>query len=269
MVETDVDIANDFTNNMLKNSYLTNYSSSITIFFLGIILTGISSVSIINKDSKFQIILFLLAGLSLSYILYTQGLFFANYSGLHDICNSIIQLGELSTLPQDGVGLIKFIGCSNVNIFFQQLMINLVAQNSALKLFNNQMYQLKRTSVSSAQEAFQVFNYLKNLDSSSTHLASINEILTKNENIILDLLSLNKCNLIKHWVFEAQENLCLNASKGLLYMFWIFCLLVVAFFCLIISANQGAKILENKNYLDILKKHTYNKEKYNNEFKLT
>lgn len=103
---------------MLKNPNLTNYSISLIIFFNGFILLGISLFSISYKNSTFQKLLFYLAGLSLSFTIYTTGSFFANYSGLHDICDSIVKINERPIIPERGIGLINFIGCQKENSFF-------------------------------------------------------------------------------------------------------------------------------------------------------
>ena len=103
---------------MLKNPNLTNYSLSLIIFFNGILLLGLSLMSIVKKNDSYQNILFYLSGLSLSFTIYTTGTFFANYSGLHDICDSIIRINEKDIIPEKGIGLINFIGCQKENEFF-------------------------------------------------------------------------------------------------------------------------------------------------------
>jgi len=96
---------------MLKNPNLTNYSISLIIFFNGFILLGLSILSITYKNSNFQKILFYLSGVSLSFAIYTTGTYFANYSGLHDICDSVVKINERPIIPEKGIGLINFIGC--------------------------------------------------------------------------------------------------------------------------------------------------------------
>lgn len=52
-IEEDVEKATDFSQNMLKNPNLTNYSISLIIFFNGILLLGLSMLSIAKKNDSY------------------------------------------------------------------------------------------------------------------------------------------------------------------------------------------------------------------------
>ena len=86
----DVDLAIDFSHNMLKNPNLTDYSSPLILIFNGILLLGISLLSFNKKNYQFQYVIYYLGGISLSYAIYNLGAYFANFSSFHDICNSMI-----------------------------------------------------------------------------------------------------------------------------------------------------------------------------------
>ena len=260
-IEEDVAIATDFSKNMLLNPYLTNYSIALTIFFMGCLLFGISYASINKKSSNFQVALFFISGLSLSYVVYTMGMFFANYSALHDICNSIIAVNERPRIPEQGIGLIKYIGCTQENVFFQQLYINLKAQNSARKLFNNEMFKIHRDYIRNPEQGLRVAAYLKKIDSSSVEISSYANLLNTNKMIIYKLLSINKCNMIKEWLCNAETTLCYEGSRKLLWVFWLFGFIIIGFLGVNISASMGSRVLEQYSNLNILKTHSFKKKK--------
>ena len=80
----------DFSFNMLKNPNLTDYSSPLILIFNIILLIGISTLSFSKKNFVFQYVVYYLAGISMSFSIYNLGNYFANFSGFHDICNSMI-----------------------------------------------------------------------------------------------------------------------------------------------------------------------------------
>ena len=41
-----------------------------------------------------------------------MGMFFSNYTAFHDICNAIIEVNGRARMPEEGIGLIKYVGCS-------------------------------------------------------------------------------------------------------------------------------------------------------------
>ena len=267
-IEEDVNIATDFSKNMLENPYLTNYSIALTIFFMGCLLFGISYASIVKKSPNFQIALFFISGLSLSYVVYTMGMFFANYSALHDICNSVITVNERPRMPEQGIGLIKYIGCTQENVFFQQLYINLKAQNSARKLFNNEMFKIHRNYIRNPEQGLRVAAYLKKIDSSSVEISSYANLLDTNKMIIYKLMSINKCNMIKEWLGNAETTLCYDGSSSLLMVFWLFGIIIIGFIGVNLSANLGSQVLQQYTNLNILKTHSFKKERYANDIKL-
>ncbi len=119
ILETDVQSASDFSHNMLRNPYLTNYTISLTTFFIGFMIFGLSIASLIKKSPNLQKMVYFISGLGLSYLIYVMGMYFSNYSILHDICNSLIKINKRDYIPEKGMGIIKYLGCSQENIFFQ------------------------------------------------------------------------------------------------------------------------------------------------------
>lgn len=268
IIEEDVTIAKDFAFNMLKNPYLTNYSTSISLFFLAVVLTGIYTISFVNKNSHFQLILFLAAGLSMSYLLYTMGMYFSNYSGLHDICNSIIKTGEADNMPENGLGLVKFVGCTCENAFFQQLITNLKAQNSARKLFNNEMFKIHRDYIVTSDDAMEVTEYLNKIDSSNVNIKTYSDLLSKNNSILAKLMTINKCNRIKIWLKNEEYDLCYEGSSSLLNIFWVFAFMAFVFCVLIYSSIRGMKVFNQLEMLNIVKSNTFDKRRYTNDIKV-
>jgi hypothetical protein len=47
-----------------------------------------------------------------------MGMFFANYSGLHDICNAILNINAKEYFPEKGIGIVNYLGCSQENVIF-------------------------------------------------------------------------------------------------------------------------------------------------------
>ena len=107
-------------------------------------------------------------------------------------------------MPESGMGLIKFIGCSGENIFYQQLIINLKAQNAGRKLFNNELFKTHRDFVVSARDAVDMSNYLNRLDSNNVSIKIFADLLQKNEEILTKLMNINKCNKIKIHMLECR-----------------------------------------------------------------
>lgn len=267
-IEEDVNIAKDFAFNMLKNPHLTNYSTSISLFFLAVVLTGICTISFVNKNSQFQLILFLASGLSMSYLIYTMGMYFSNYSGLHDICNAIIKTAEAENMPEQGLGLVKFVGCTCENTFFQQLITNLKAQNSARKLFNNEMFKIHRDYIVTSDDAIEITDYLNKIDSSNVNIKTYSDLLSKNNEILSKLLTINKCNRIKIWLKNEEYDLCYEGSSSLLNIFWIFVLMTGTFCILIYSSILGMGVFNKLELLQIVKTNTFDRKRYTNDVKI-
>ena len=97
-ISVDVDLAIDFSHNMLKNPNLTDYSSPLILIFNIILLLGISILSFSKKNYLFQYVVYYMAGISLSFSIYNLGNYFSNFSGFHDICNSMIYLNDRGKL---------------------------------------------------------------------------------------------------------------------------------------------------------------------------
>ena len=266
-MEEDVETSQDFSTNMLKNPHLTSYFTPISLFFFAMILAGLSSVAYVNKNSSFQIVLFLISSLCLSYLIYNTGMYFSNFSGLHDICDSIIKVSDQERMPEKGMGLIKFVGCTAENIFFQQLIINLKAQNASLKLFNNELYKIKREFVHSAKDAVELPDYLNRLDANNVEIKTFAELLKKNEDILTHLMTINKCNKIKSWLNKEEHGLCYDGSVRFLYIFWIYLSMIVCYLVLMYTALRSSDILEKLSIKKIVKKHTFDKARYANDVK--
>ena len=267
-MEEDVETAKEFSSTMLRNPHLTSYSTPIALFFFALVLTGLSSVAFVNKNSYFQVILFLVSSLCLSYLIYNTGMYFSNFSGLHDICTSIINVSEQERMPERGMGLIKFVGCTAENIFFQQLVINLKAQNAARKLFNNELFKIHRDFVLSARDAVDLSNYLNRLDANNVNIKIFSDLLKKNETILNKLMTVNKCNKIKEWLSKEEHTLCYEGSVRFLYIFWMYLGMILCYLVLMYSALRSADVLEKLGVKKIVKKHTFDKVRYANDIKV-
>lgn len=264
----DVDLAKEFSSSMLKNPHLTSYSTPIALFFFALVLTGLSSVSFVNKNPHFQVLLFLVSSLCLSYLIYNTGMYFSNFSGLHDICTSIIKVAEQEKMPETGLGLIKFVGCTSENIFYQQLIINLKAQNAARKLFNNELFKTHRDFVVSARDAVDMSNYLNRLDSNNVSIKIFADLLQKNEQILTKLMTINKCNKIKDWLGKEEYSLCYEGSVRFMYIFFVYLVMIFMYLVLMHSALRSADVLEKLNIRKVVKKHTFDKMRYANDIKV-
>lgn len=268
VVDKDVETAKTFASTMLKNPHLTSYSTPIALFFFAFVITGLSSIAFVNKNAAFQILLFLVSSLCLSYLIYNTGMYFSNFSGLHDICTSIIKVAEQDKMPESGMGLIKFVGCTAENTFFQQLIINLKAQNAARKLFNNELFKIKRDFVVSGRDAIDMSNYLNRLDCNSVTIKIYADLLQKNETILADLMKINKCNKIKNWLNKEEYSLCYESSVSFLHIFWIYLGMIICYLTLMYTALRSANVLEKLNVKKVVKQHTFDKMRYANDIKI-
>lgn len=264
----DVGRIEDFSMNMLNNPYLTSYGIPIGCFFVGSIMAVIAISSYGNKKSSFQIILFLLSGLTLGYLTQSFGLYFSNFSSLNDICNSIRELANKPSLPEGGIGLDHYLRCSQIKPFFQQISVNILAQNAALKMFNNEMYKMGRPETHSVNEALEEEAYLENIQASSQNLKEYSKLMKTNDKILKSLLTINKCNLVRVWVFKAEASLCLDASKNLTYIFYIYVIMILLLALTLCCANQGIKILDKVQYIELMKAVSTERQQYVNTFKV-
>ena len=267
-LDEDVKRIEDFSMNMLNNPYLTSYGVPIGCFFIGSIMAVIAISSYGNKKSSFQILLFLFSGLTLGYMMQSFGLFFSNFSSLNDICNSIREIANKPSLPEGGIGLDHYLRCSQIKPFFQQISVNILAQNAVLKMFNNEMYKMGRPEAHSVNEALEEEAYLENIQASSQNLKEYSKLLNTNNKILENLLTINKCNLVRIWVFKAETELCLDASKNLTYIFYIYVVLILLLSLTLCCANQGIKILDKVQYIEVMKAVSTERKQYVNTFKV-
>lgn len=267
-LDEDVKRIEDFSMNMLNNPYLTSYGVPIGCFFVGSIMAVIAISSYSNKKSSFQILLFLFSGLTLGYMMQSFGLYFSNFSSLNDICNSIREIANKPSLPEGGIGLDHYLRCSQIKPFFQQISVNILAQNAALKMFNNEMFKMGRPKTQSVNEALEEEAYLENIQASSQNLKEYSKLMNTNNKILENLLTINKCNLVRVWVFKAETELCLNASKNLTYIFYIYVLMIILLSLTLMCSNQGIKILDKVQYIEVMKAVSTERQQYVNTFKV-
>lgn len=130
------------------------------------------------------------------------------------------------------------------------------------------MFKIHRDPIHSPDEATRTAEFLKQIDSSSVNISAYADILNRNKSIIYDLLTINKCNMIKNWLSETEGGLCLEGSEKLLNIFWIFIVIIVGFIMLMVTAFWGEKILDRYVNLNIIKTHTFRKKRYDNDVKL-
>lgn len=267
-LDEDVKRIEDFSMNMLNNPYLTSYGVPIGCFFIGSIMTVIAISSYGNKKSSFQILVFLFSGLTLGYMMQSFGLYFSNFSSLNDICNSIREIANKPSLPEGGIGLDHYLRCSQIKPFFQQISVNILAQNAVLKMFNNEIYKMDRPLTHSVNEALDEEVYLENIQASTQNLKEYSKLMKTNNKILESLLTINKCNLVRVWVFKAETELCLHASKQLTYIFYIYVFLILLLSLTLLCANQGIKILDKVQYIELMKSVSTERKQYVNTFKV-
>ncbi len=106
------------------------------------------------------------------------------------------------------------------------------------------MFKIHKKNIRNPDEAIRIADYLKIIEANNINIVSYANILEKNKEIIEKLLSINKCNMIKTWLIEAEEGLCYEGSHALLMIFWIFGCVCIGFWVLFVSANMGYKVLE-------------------------
>lgn len=267
-VESDVELAKEFASTMLKNPHLTSYSTPIALFFFALVFAGLSGVAFVNKSAHFQVLLFLAAALCLSYLVYGTGMYFSNFSALHDICTSMIKVAGQDLMPESGMGLIKFVGCTAENVFFQQLIVNLKAQNAARKLFNNELFKTRRDAVLSARDAIDTSDYLNRLDANTVGVKIYADLLAQNEGALAQLMTINKCNKIKSWLVHEQHAVCYESSLRFLHIFYVYLAVIAVYLLLMYSALKAAAVLERLEVKKVVKQHTFDKVRYANDVKI-
>lgn len=263
-LDDDVNRIEDFSQNMLNNPFLTSYAVPIGLFFVGSVMAVFAFSSFSNKKSSFQIFLFLISGLTLGYVMQSFGLYFSNFSSFNDICNSLRDIANKPSLPEGGIGLDHYLRCSQIKPFFQQINVNILAQNAALKMFNNEMTKMGRVQMTSVSEALSEEAFLENIQASSQNIKEYSKLMRSNDQILEKLMEINKCNLVRKWVFEAEKGLCLDASLSLTNIFFIYVLMLVLLAIIVYLANMGTKILDKVQYINLMKKVSTEREQYVN-----
>lgn len=266
-VQQDVISAQNFSENMLRNPSLTNYSYAFLLFFVSILLIGLNIASVKTKDSKFQVGVFLASCFILSYSVYNLGQFFSNYSTLHDICRAIKQYSG-QELPESGVGLITFVGCSKENNFFHQLVLASKAQSSALKLFNFEVAKLNRAPVPTKETALQLAKYLLRIDQSTVEINTYSDLIVRLDQLLVNLLSISKCNLIREWVSQTEVKLCYGCSKQLLNIFWLNWIIITTLVLLLFASLLSIKVLGKIHAINVIQNKKLNRERFNNEVRI-
>lgn len=267
-VSIDVRSAEDFANALRGDDQLTSYGTPIALLFVSLMLSGVSAISIYSKSPNLQIVLFIGLSLTLSYLLFTIGLFFASYSGIFDVCKAMTSFETLDVWPSRGGGIAHFLGCTEQDAFFQQLYANMIAQHTALKMFNNEMFRAKLPSVPDTTSASRVSTFLNRLDASNPKIRVISNVMEKNENILKDLMEINNCNSVRAWTYKAEEDLCYTTSRRLMLLFVIYWIAVVFIILAIITTHFGQSIMNNLIIKDKVAKHTFNRDRFSNDFKL-
>ncbi len=81
-------------------------------------------------------------------------------------------------------------------------------------------------------------------------------------------MSINKCNMIKEWIIDAEESLCHDASLVLFEIFVIYFFIALFFGILIITAYYGNQIFDQYLNLSLLKTNAFKKDRYSNDIKI-
>lgn len=222
-VQSPLSKAVDFASNDVANadSFLTSFTmpeaminvmAPLTLTIIGVAIFLMDRHAVINRNVKTQFAVFLAVGATLVFTLITLEKFVAGLSSVNDFCLSMMRYGNQAVYPYQGIGITHLLGCSVENNVFQQLYVNLIAQNAALKIFNNEMYIIGRESVTSTDEALEVIGFLQRLENSTPTIDRLAVLIRKNTAVIHDLLKINSCNTIKSWINQTQKDVCWAAS---------------------------------------------------------
>ena len=64
---------------------------------------------------------------------------------------------------------------------------------------------------------------------------------------------------------DAESTLCYDGSYALLKIFWVLCVVCLAFVLLMLTANKGSKLLTDYQNIEIVKQLNLKKKRYANE----
>lgn len=221
----DIEFTDKFISSFQQQKYVTNLTIALVLTIGGLILFGFDRYAAKSKSTKIQFWIIIITGLTLSYLLSSLDRFFSGFTGINDFCLSMMWHGKKTISPFQGFGVSSLLGCSVQNNAFQQLYVNLIAQNAALKVFNNEMYKIGRETVKTTDDALQMIKYMSVLDCSNSQIDSIGKLLIKNTEVIKNLLEINGCNNIRAWINNSQRDFCVVATKMVL---WSFILMIFA-----------------------------------------
>jgi flagellar biogenesis protein FliO len=259
LAEMDVDRVVTFLKSFNFHKTIVNLDMVLILIFLSFVILVLDRYSAKTRSYKGQFALFIICTLSLSYLLLQMDEFFTGFSGINDFCMSMMRQGKRSVSPFQGYGISSLLGCSISNYAFQQLYVNIIAQNSALKIFNNEMYRIGRETVKSTDEAIEVINYLVLLQSSDAKINKVGKLIQKNTEVVKNLLNLNQCSPIREWISSTQRDLCLVSSKRTLVVFFLL-LTMMVFLTIIVFLSYSifgtmVKQQSTKRALNFLYKH--------------
>lgn len=209
----DVFKVNAFLDSSSRIKAVSNNVPAITVGMAGITLAGLFGIGKSTKSPTIQLGILITATCGLGYLLHTLDKFVAGLSGINDFCLSILRYGQNEVLSNKGFGVANQLGCSAEPQIFQQLYVNVIAQNSALTIYNTELKAMGRDPVKTPDQAIKMTSYLRSLDLSNSIIEDYTNILNSNAQIIADLLSLNGCNYVRNWIDSAQSDLCLESSR--------------------------------------------------------
>lgn len=266
--QSDIEVADRFLSSFTMDQNVTNMIIPFVLFVAGSVMLLLDHLSYKKQGYQTQFAVFLISALALSYVLFALDKYVSGFSGINDFCLSMMRYGTRLAYPFQGLGVNKLLGCSVQNDVFQQLYVNLIAQNAALKIFNNEMYRIGRDKVDSTEAALEVVRILTILESSNPRIDRIGVLLNKNSKVIQDLMSLNGCSSIKGWINDSQKDLCLVASRHVLDGFILLVLLCAVLavmvwlsyylFVLAIKLNTRLKVIQ----------YAYKQDSYGNDIDL-
>lgn len=266
LAEHDVKNADSFLTSFTMPEAMINVMAPLALSILGAALILMDRHAAIKRSLKTQFAVFLTVGVTLVFSLITLEKFVAGLSSINDFCLSMMRYGNQSVYPYQGIGITHLLGCSVENNVFQQIYVNLIAQNAALKIFNNEMYKVGRDRVTSTDEALEVIAFLQRLESSTPAIDRLAVLIRKNTAVIQDLLKINSCNTIKSWINQTQKDVCWAASGQAITGFVLLLIYALMFVVLLFVSFALFKAMSRKKVGAALMNSYAQKDKISNEF---
>lgn len=209
----DVGVVDSFISNFALPATISDFIGPLVLLSLVIIAFILDRALATKVRSSTQMGVFLCVSAALVFNLILLERDVTSLSTMNDFCLNMVRFGSQPVFPYQGIGITNLLGCSVENHVFQQLYINLIAQNAAVKIFNNEMFVIGREQVKSTDEALEVIRFLQRLESSTPAIDRLGTLLRKNTQTIQDLLKINGCNPVKAWINVAQRDVCLTSSQ--------------------------------------------------------